>query len=141
MPFHFFEGTPYYYRVKYDNPDYGFAVICVARDEVKNNCFITKGHPLNYHVVEKLKWDYGMEQIDWDAINKHNYKDRDCKQASMSEALYIGDMPNIFFKLIKVPDLDIKEKLEKIKSELGLSFEVEVDFELAPENIFLWPPF
>jgi hypothetical protein len=134
VPFHFFEGCPYDGRVKKDNPDHGFAIICVTRDKVKDNCIIINGHPLNHTQIEKLDWDEGMKQIDWDLIDKREYSDEACKQACMSEALYKGDMPSSLFQSIKVPDQKTKDNLEKIKKELNLSFFVNIDNKLIAEN-------
>lgn len=88
VPFHFFCKNPFDGVVIKDNPQKSFCYITLTREYAKSNNFkIIPTHPLNNNAALYDDYDKGFAAIDWETMDKRDYKDEECKQICMAECL------------------------------------------------------
>lgn len=144
IPFHFMANGPYDGRARKTHCDEDFAYICVSRETVKNDCKIIVRHPLNNlnpndtnsdtkNLYKLYDWDDGFSKIDWELMDKKDYKDKPCKQMCMSEALYSGTIKHENIQSIWIPTTQV-DKFKKIKKEINGTFYINGKDFLIAEN-------
>ena len=107
VPFHFFPDNPFDRVVQSntDNKDKSFILITVARTFAKNNGWkVIPRHPLAAPEPSILDYDSGIESIDWDAMNRRDYKDNHSKMVCMAECLSPDPVSHMQFQSIYVPN-------------------------------------
>lgn len=121
VPFHFFAETPFAYRVRQRYPQDSFVYILIKRSSIKNKGFaIIPQHPLSsaMQMFPKI-YNYldGIEKINWDLMNKRDYKDNACKMVCMAECIYPGTIP-IASLAQETSDIAFLTRSETDKTEL-----------------------
>ncbi|MET4138422.1 DarT ssDNA thymidine ADP-ribosyltransferase family protein [Pedobacter sp. UYP1] len=92
VPFHFFAGSPFAGAVQRKHIDKSFVFITINRIFAKSNDFkILTQHPLSLEDCVPKSYEEGFESIDWETMNKRQYKDHNCCEICMAECL----SPNI----------------------------------------------
>jgi hypothetical protein len=100
VPFHFFQGNPFDGVVLKEYPQKKFCFITILRDLAKkNNYKILSKHPLSPDATI-YEYNEGIEAINWDIVDRREYKDLECKQACMAECLAFECVkPKDFFSI------------------------------------------
>nr|DAU89815.1 MAG TPA: ssDNA thymidine ADP-ribosyltransferase, DarT [Caudoviricetes sp.] len=125
--FHFFINNPFDGIVKIAHPDRDFIYIALKRDLVKDKFKIIPNHPLNNtSKIQILDWDAGIQAIDWELMETRDYKNHQCKELCMSEAVYKGTVIVTDFFAIYVENERTKQKVEELKEKYKLKFYVNV---------------
>ncbi|GKX45260.1 MULTISPECIES: DarT ssDNA thymidine ADP-ribosyltransferase family protein [Pectobacterium] len=127
VPFHFFAGNPFDGRVLVDNKTLEFCMITVQRNVAqKNKWKILPKHPLASEGVELMDYDKGMKSIDWEVMDKRDYKDTNCKLVCMAECLSTETvLPSSFF-CIYVKDASAKKRVEQWVKDKDLNFYIDI---------------
>ena len=101
VPFHWFSRNPFDGRVQEDLSAQCWVLISVKRTLAQaENWHVVPRHPLASEDLQLLSYTQGVEQIDWDTMNKRDYHDPYCKSVCMAECLSPGTVhPDKFFKL------------------------------------------
>jgi len=122
IPFHFFVGTPFAGRVQKDNMDEEFIYITLHRNTAKNkknNFKIFPTHPKHMNPLQIFDYDAGLEEIDWNLMDKRDYKDIECKEVCMAECVGIhSSVPADAFHSIIVKSEETKKLLEELCQKL-----------------------
>lgn len=91
VPFHFFSKCHFQGSVEKANIGTEFVLIAVKRSHARSNGYcIIPAHPLSCSPFKIYDYDEGFNLIDWDEINKFDYKDQECKNAGLAECLKHG---------------------------------------------------
>lgn len=120
VPFHFFAKNPFDGRVQIDHPDKTFVYICLKRSFASQQNFrIIPMHPIA--MGEELvlyEYDEGMENIDWDTMEKTDYQETYCKNVCMAECLSNRVIEPFEFCAIYVKDENTKNQVEQMAQML-----------------------
>ncbi|GAB1038106.1 DarT ssDNA thymidine ADP-ribosyltransferase family protein [Shewanella algae] len=88
VPFHFFAGNPFDGRVHEDYPDSDFVLIAVSRELARERGWrVIPIHPLAREGARVYQYDEGFNAIDWEAMNRRDYRDPFSKRVCMAECL------------------------------------------------------
>jgi hypothetical protein len=82
--------------------------------------------------MELLDYAAGFEAIDWEEMNRRDYRDPNCKSVCMAECLAPGPVPVSQFFAIYVPSVESERKVRTWANRQGVSVGVDVN-----ENMFL----
>lgn len=97
VPFHFYMGTPFAWRVQTNNPNTHFIYIAIKRTYAQeNNFMIIPMHPMSEDqkfAPNILDYDSGMEKIEWDIMNDRNYSIAHNKNVCMAECISSSIIP------------------------------------------------
>ncbi|MBI6542335.1 DUF4433 domain-containing protein [Proteus vulgaris] len=127
VPFHFFAGNPFDGRVLVDNKDLDFCVITVRRNLAKvNNWKIIPAHPLASEGVDIMSYDEGMEAINWELLDKRDYKDTMCKLVCMAECLSPDTVLASSFFNIYVKDANMEDVVRDLLKKNKLNIHVDI---------------
>ncbi|MEY1580302.1 DarT ssDNA thymidine ADP-ribosyltransferase family protein [Providencia manganoxydans] len=122
VPFHFFAGNPFDGRVLTDHKNKDFCMIAVPRVLAKeNNWKILPKHPLSSAGVSLVDYNDGMDLIDWELMDKRDYKNTDCKLVCMAECLSPNTVPANNFRSIAVKDEKTKKEIEKLLTKNNIT--------------------
>lgn len=132
IPFHFFPYTPFDWVVQNNNADKSFIYICIHKDLANGNNFsIIPRHPLSMRPFIIYDYEEGMNIIDWQLMDKKDYKDITCKNVCMAECITELVIPYNCFQSISVKDLETQEiVLKEINDhnvKIGRSVSIHVD--------------
>lgn len=88
VPFHFIGGSPFAGAVQSAYPSEEFVYITLSREtaKAKNFKILTK-HPLALDDCQLLDYEEGILAIDWETMNKRDYRDHNCKIVCLAECL------------------------------------------------------
>jgi len=88
VPFHFFAGSPFAGAVQRRHIDKSFVFITIKRTFAMSNDFkILTQHPLSLEDCEPKSYEEGFKSMDWETMNKREYKDHSCCEICMAECL------------------------------------------------------
>ena len=88
IPFHFFARNPFDGVVQKNYRNKQFVIIAVRRTLAKiKNWKIIPQHPLANESIDLLDYNDGMQVIDWETMNRRDYRDPYCKNVCMAECL------------------------------------------------------
>jgi hypothetical protein len=123
IPLHFFPSTPFDYAVQTTHKDKDFIYICIKRELARyNNLKIIPCHPAHMDNIELCDFDEGMNLINWELIEKRDYRDPNSKNACMAECLSDKIIDVNCFQSIAVKNDEIaqivKNKIENISTRL-----------------------
>jgi len=128
VPFHWFARNPFDGRVQQDHPNKTFVLFTVRRVLAQaENWAVIPRHPLANAIPDRLGYMQGMQEIDWDTMNRRDYHESDCKSVCMAECLsprpvYATD----FFKVYVSHEAAAKQ-VREIIAGLRLTLEVDVN--------------
>lgn len=121
VPFHWFAKNPFDGRVHQDRPDEFFVLIAVARNHAhQSNWRVIPRHPLAGGVLELLDYEAGIGAIDWDMMERREYRDPLCKHVCMAECLAPGPVPVVQFAKIYTPSPEIKQSVTQEARGMGI---------------------
>lgn len=123
VPFHFFAKNPFDGRVQRDHPHKRFALITVRRSDAKSLGWkIIPRHPLAGDNTRLVDYDAGMDEIDWDAMNRRDYSDQYSKCVCMAECIAPSVVSPTLFQSIQVKDaasaVEVRQHLRKANLSL-----------------------
>jgi hypothetical protein len=120
IPFHFFPGTPFAGIVQKNNPETEFIYITIHRNLAKETKFkIFPTHPRHMEPLKLYDYEKGFKLINWDLMNKRDYKDYECKEVCMAECVApFKNIPASAFHSIIVRTEAIKQNIEKLCEEI-----------------------
>lgn len=137
IPFHFFANTPFAGAVVKKYSSETFVYIAIKRSYAANNGFkIIPKHPMSYDMKYAPNiYDYaeGIKRIDWDAMNRRDYRDEYCKNVCMAECVFDGviDIQNLnlyrYVKLYVHNEADEQYIRELCQSKYGICPDVSVN--------------
>jgi hypothetical protein len=94
VPFHFIHSSPFAGKVQSLNPEDEFVYITVRRATAKkNNYKIIPKHPLALSNFELLDYNIGIEEIDWETLDKREFQDHECKMICLAECISLNTVP------------------------------------------------
>ena len=112
VPFHFFVKNPFDGNVCREYSSENMAIIAIYRDLAQNLNFpIITAHPLSSSAKWFDSYQEGLSNIDWDTLNKRDYRDRDSKLKCMAECLAPDSVQPESFACIFVYDEDAQTKI------------------------------
>ena len=115
VPFHWFARNPFDVGVQSNRPDDYFVIFSVFRSLAREQGWkVIPRHPLANDSIRLFDYDQGVEVIDWEAMNRRDYRDAYCKSVCMAECLSPRTVPMTDIFKIFVPD----NKVEKFVSSL-----------------------
>ncbi len=133
VPFHWFVNNPFGGIVQKTHKDTPFVLISVKRElAARQNWKILPCHPLVNSDMELLDYAEGFEAIDWETMNKRDYRDPNCKSVCMAECLAPGAVPVSQFFTIYARDAMIERKVRTWANRQGVTVGIDVN-----ENMFL----
>jgi len=126
VPFHWFARNPFDGRVQKDRPQESFILISVHRDLARGrNWKVIPRHPLANEEIQLYDYDKGFDEIDWDVMERRNYKDALGKSVCMAECLSPSAVnTEDFFKIyVSTEDVEkaVQGKIRRRKLELGVT--------------------
>ncbi|EKN3347591.1 DUF4433 domain-containing protein [Yersinia ruckeri] len=125
VPFHFFAQNPFDGRVHRNNPDNIFVLITVRRSHAQTNSWsVIPRHPLSGAAITLLDYEVGMATIDWETMNRRDYRNDNCKCICMAECLSPTTVSASDFHSIFVPDAETEAAVNNLKRTYGLSMYV-----------------
>lgn len=128
VPFHFFAGNPFDGRVISDHPGEDFVLIAVSRGVAeKQNWWVVDKHPLATDVQVYPDYKKGMSAIEWDVMDKRDYKDAECKLICMAECVAPDTVPVSDFASFYVKDKKTEEAVTKLLSKFKVKKYVDVN--------------
>lgn len=124
IPFHFIMHSPFAGDVMTDpyKCDHTFIYIVISRQYArKHNFKIIPKHPMckEYKKLDRIPiYDYqeGIEKIDWDNVNKRDFRDYDSKIACLAEC--VSEEPLNIFEMMKNGDASLAVKTEMDRKNL-----------------------
>lgn len=128
VPFHFFSNNPFDGRVKADHEDKVFCLIAVHRKFAReNNWKIIPQHPLASTGLRLMDYDSGFAAINWELMNKRDYKNIECKSVCMAECLSPETVEAKNFASFYVNDDKSKKHVEGLLKASNLSKFVNIN--------------
>ncbi|WP_317246578.1 MULTISPECIES: DarT ssDNA thymidine ADP-ribosyltransferase family protein [Pseudomonas] len=122
VPFHWFARNPFDGRVHQDRPDESFVLIAVERSLARRcNWWVIPRHPLAGGAFELLDYERGFAAIDWDMMDRRDYRDPLCKHVCMAECLSPGPVPAAQFAKIYTPSAEIERTVLQAARQSGYS--------------------
>lgn len=120
-PFHFHPYSAFDAAVKNTHSTEKFVYICIKRALAEFNDFkILIKHPLSQQ--ECVLYDYieGINNIDWDTMEKIGTTDEYSRNVKMAECLTDKRIPAELFQCVYVPDEETKLYIKKLLEEKGI---------------------
>lgn len=95
-------------------------LIAVARGHAQaSNWRVIPKHPLAGGTLELLEYEAGILAIDWDMMDRREYRDPDCKHICMAECLAPGPVRAAQFSKIYAPSPEIQQFVTQEASAAG----------------------
>lgn len=114
VPFHFHPYSSFDVAVKNDHRDEEFIYICIQRELARiNNFLILPKHPLTLDEVILYRYDEGMAQIDWIAMERSSTESDYIHDVRMAECLTEKVVPINCFHSIAVKNEEIRQFVQK----------------------------
>lgn len=126
VPFHWFARNPFDGRVQKDRPQDKFVLISVRRSLARGRGWkIIPRHPLANEDIQLYDYDEGFDEIDWDVMDRRNYKDALGKSVCMAECLSptIVSIEDFFCLYVPTEDIEnaVQEEIQSRKLVLGVT--------------------
>jgi len=122
--FIFFEPTPFAGSVIKEHKNINFCYILITREFAKyQKAKILTAHPCSNLAKLYSDYDEGFEAIDWETLEKRDYKDERSKQICMAEVLVKDVVYAREFKCIIVKD----EECKNIVMDLAKRHKINVE--------------
>lgn len=123
VPFHFHPYSSFDVAVKYKYREEEFIYICIKRTLARENGFvIIPRHPLNISNLELLNYDQGIQEIDWEAMEKSSNESAYIHEVRMAECLSNKTVPVEWFQNIAVRNENNRQivlnKLQKYNGKI-----------------------
>ncbi len=121
IPFHFHPYSAFDVAVKNTYSTEKFVYICIKRALAEfNNFKILIRHPLSQQ--ECVLYDYtdGINNIDWDTMEKAGTTDEYSRNVKMAECLTDKCIPAELFQCVYVPDQETKQYIEELFQNKGI---------------------
>ncbi|MBA6110115.1 MULTISPECIES: DarT ssDNA thymidine ADP-ribosyltransferase family protein [Pseudomonas] len=121
VPFHWFAKNPFDGRVHQDRPGERFVLIAVAREHARqSNWRVIPRHPLAGGVFELLDYEAGFGAIDWDMMERREYREPLCKHVCMAECLAPGPVLATHFAKIYTPSPEVQQSVVREARGAGM---------------------
>ncbi len=120
-PFHFHPYSAFDVAVKNTYSSKKFVYICIKRAFAEfNNFKILVRHPLSQQ--ECVLYDYidGINNIDWNTMEKTGTVDEYSRNVKMAECLTDKGIPAELFQCVYVPDMETKQYIEELFQKKGI---------------------
>lgn len=128
VPFHWFARNPFDGGVQKDRPDDYFILFSVYRSLANEQGWkVIPRHPLANDNISLLEYSDGVEAIDWEAMNRREYRDTYCKSVCMAECLSPTTVPMADIFKIFVPDAKVEKFVTSLLTKRGLHIDVGVN--------------
>ena len=128
VPFHWFAGNPFDGRVQIDHRGTFFVLITVRRAlAAYENWTVIPRHPLANREPELLSYQEGFERIDWETMNRRDYKDAQCRSVCMAECLSPRPVHLAEFFKIYAPNEQVAAQAREMTRGANLAIEVDVN--------------
>lgn len=132
VPFHFFPRNPFDGDVFSHHPEKEFIYIGIAKKKARSKGFkVIPTHPMSMSEFKIYDFDEGIEVIDWETMNKRDYKEEVCKHVCMAECIYEGKIEPYNFTSIYVRDEAIQKivqpKVQKYLNDNNLNKQIFVN--------------
>jgi hypothetical protein len=119
VPFHFFARNPFDGSVQKSHPDEQFVYITVSRTTARTLKFrILPKHPLAMDQLVIYDFDAGIESIDWNLMDRRDYRDRNCKLVCLAECIYKGILTSEYFHSIVAPTSIVRKHIEVLSRKI-----------------------
>jgi hypothetical protein len=119
VPFHFFARNPFDGSVQKSHPDEQFVYITIARTTARTLKFqILPKHPLAMDQLVIYDFDTGMASIDWNMMDRRDYRDRNCKLVCLAECIYKGILKSEHFHSIVAPTSKVRKQIGVLSSKI-----------------------
>ncbi|RVU34572.1 DUF4433 domain-containing protein [Rheinheimera riviphila] len=127
VPFHFFAKNPFDGKVQNNHPQKNFVLLAVSRAlAAAQNWKVIPTHPLATGQIQLLNYEDGMQAIDWELMNRRDYRHEPCRLTCMAECLSpYAVAPGSIFS-INVRDSDSKQQVEQLKTAHGILCHVNI---------------
>ena len=129
VPFHLFFQNPFDGRVQKDNMDKIFVYIAIWRSLATEKRYrIIPRHPLACDDGEIYQFEEGMRAIEWDVLERREYRDDYCRNVCMAECLGPETIPVSDFAFIYTKNETDKKYLTDVAlNTIGVyTFGIEV---------------
>ncbi len=114
-PFHFHPYSAFDVAVKNTYSTEKFVYICIKRALAEfNNFKILIRHPLSQQECTLYDYSEGMNNIDWDTMEKAGITDEYSRNVKMAECLTDKRIPAELFQCVYVPDEETKQYIEEL---------------------------
>jgi len=135
IPFHFFKGTPFAGAVQKRYPEEEFVYITIHRNIArKYNFKIIPMHPIHMNPFQLFDFNEGMEEINWDLMDKRDYSIYECKEVCMAECIAPYKKVSVkFFHSIIVKSNQTKIYLENLYKDI-FSCKPNFFIDIEPES-------
>lgn len=121
-PFHFHPYSAFDVAVKNTYSEDKFVYICIKRALAEfNNFKVLIKHPLSQQ--DCVLYDYleGINNIDWDTMERIGTTDEYSRNVKMAECLTDKCIPAELFQCVYVPDMETKQYIEKLFLNKGIT--------------------
>lgn len=113
IPFHFHPYSSFDVAVKNIYSSDEFIYICIQRSLAEHNKFlILSKHPLSIEEVQLFEYSKGIQEIDWDSMEKSSTISDYIKNVRMAECLTEKIVPLSCFHSIAVRSEEVKQIVE-----------------------------
>ena len=129
IPFHFFPQNPFDGIVQRNYPNIDFIYICITRALARHNNFIIfPKHPRSLFPLWNYKYCYddGIKAINWDILEKRDYKDNDNRHICMAECLTDLTIPANYFSCIVVKNPNSYLTVKKLLKKYNLNTPIKI---------------
>lgn len=128
VPFHWFSRNPFDGRVQKDWPEEDFVLITVRRALAQaRNWKVIPRHPLANAAIVLYDYEEGFGLIEWDTMQKREYRDAHCKSVCMAECLSPSPVKVSELFKIYVPTAEIGSRVVREVNRCRLSVDVVVN--------------
>lgn len=135
VPFHLFHKNPFDYRVQTDHGDKKFVYIAVWRTVARENGYkVIPRHPLACNSDEIYSYDDGFRKIEWDVMDRRDYKAPYPKNVCMAECLGPSVVPIKDFAFIYTKIKNDQNYLTNVAQKCRVGYTFSVD--CRPEYFF-----
>lgn len=121
-PFHFHPYSAFDVAVKNTYPTDKFVYICIKRALAEFNDFkILVKHPLSQQECILYNYADGINNIDWETMEKAGEVDEYSRNVKMAECLTDKCIPAELFQCVYVPDVETQQYVEGVFRNKGIS--------------------
>ena len=128
IPFHFFARNPFDGVVQKNYRNKQFVIIAVKRTLAKiKNWKIIPQHPLANESIDLFDYNEGMQVIDWETMNRRDYRDPYCKNVCMAECLSPMTVTPQMFSVIFIADSKAMATINKLLISSRLNIKIIIN--------------
>lgn len=120
-PFHFHPYSAFDVAVKNKYATDKFVYICIKRALAEFNGFkILKRHPLSQQECVLYEYAEGINDIDWETMERVGATDEYSRNVKMAECLTDKCIPAELFQCVYVPDVETEQYIEMLFQKKGI---------------------